>query len=508
MALCALLCGTMLAITPWQLDDIAYGIPWKAAMEGAGPGPGLGETADFMAYHWHYVNGRLGDKLMPVALGIVPKWLFGLLGAAACFVLLRETALTAFGSVQRHPLRSSALACAMMLLLPWGSYMFLTNMFLNYGFGAALAAAAVRLFFRGSGARASMPRMAGAAALGFLAGAWHESFAAGMLPGMTLLLLLSPRWRRRLPLAVWTGIAAGLAFILCSPGFWNRCSHFTVYAGTDPYIVPGMLKGANVTLLLPAVYGLMLCVRRVRRRMSDVELWYPAVCLGAMAITACIYLNTLRTPRVWWYTDIFALTALAMLAAPLCSCAARWLKIAAVAAGAAASSASYGIAIYVQTELNREFREITELYAASADGTVYYDWHGNCQGPPVTLRKGRIFAFFPDARDNYMPDYYRRDGATLKLLPTCLRDFDLDKATRLEGTQTYNYKGCMLTVDTAVIATRKLHPLCVRADGSALYPPVLVSPVRDRHGRLCGYMEPDGRWAPPGQVAAICPATE
>ncbi|MBP3298360.1 MAG: hypothetical protein J6L73_01615 [Muribaculaceae bacterium] len=172
-------------------------------------------------------------------------------------------------------------------------------------------------------------------------------------------------------MAVWTGIAAGLAFILCSPGFWNRCSHFTVYAGTDPYIVPGMLKGAN-----------------------------------------------------------------------------------------------------------------------------------------VTLRKGRIFAFFPDARDNYMPDYYRRDGAPLKLLPTCLRDFDLDKATRLEGTQTYNYKGCMLTVDTAVIAARKLHPLCVRTDGSALYPPVLVSPVRDRHGRLCGYMEPDGRWAPPGQVAAIYPATE
>lgn len=505
MTFCALFCGLMVWLTPWQMDDLAYGIPYRKEM--------MSHTLtwrqgwDFFTMHWHSINGRLGDKTLLFWLAMFPKWLFALVAAGSCFSIYYFAGKIVFGSVREHVSGNILLSVALTFFLPWGTYMYITNMFLNYVMGLAVAMPALYFFVRGEAGKTSVWKCLLAGTLGFLSGSWHEVYSVAVLPGMAAFMLLLRGRLGTLRLSVVAGTAVGLAFILCTPGFWARIDGvlpppmLLLSALLHPsQLHPDVLRNSATGLGLNALFVpcalVALCVKRWRRRVFRLT-WCVTAMTGIMLIlTMVLYYHAVRGARVYFYFDAMAISASAMLLRPVCSTVRRLPELCTVGGALVLMLAHCVLVVALQTRLTREHDEIIAAYMASPDGTVYHDCHGNGLGPVFALRKARSCNFYSN-QVKLLEDFYRGDSVQIQLMPVALRNFDPVAAARAgklhKSGLTMVYEGYFVTRDTAVLSKREMWPSFRMSEGDTLMAAMLVSRFRDVYGREWAYLSPDRR---------------
>ena len=505
MTFCALFCGLMVWLTPWQMDDLAYGIPYRKEM--------MSHTLtwrqgwDFFTMHWHSINGRLGDKTLLFWLAMFPKWLFALVAAGSCFSIYYFAGKIVFGSVREHVSGNILLSVALTFFLPWGTYMYITNMFLNYVMGLAVAMPALYFFVRGGVKNASAGACLLAGSLGFLSGSWHEVYSVAALPGMAAFLLLLRGRPGRMRWSVVLGTAAGLGFILCTPGFWMRVngvveSPLVLLAELlhpsqfHPDVLRNSATGLGVNALVMPCIAVALCVRQWRHKIDRLT-WCVALMTAVMLLfTIALYYHSVREARVFFYFDGMAIIAGAMLLRPLFGSAGRVTQFCTVVSALALMLAHCVLVVALQTRLIREHDEIIAAYMASPDGTVYHDCHGNGLGPVFALRKARSCNFYSN-QVKLLEDFYRGDSVQIQLMPVALRNFDPVAAARAgklrKSGLTMVYEGYFVTRDTAVLSKREMWPSFRMAEGDTLMAAMLVSRFRDVYGREWAYLSPDRR---------------
>lgn len=498
MLLCAAAIGCLQYLTPWQGDDHIYGLVCRDASTGETGHITWQRGWAFVCAHYFGINGRIGDKLILWLLADVPKWCIAFISGVAAMSMFYFGSLTAFGSIRKHPLKSCVLTGAIICCMPWFVSMFLTNMVLNYLWGTGIAAIIVWFFVRPR--KLSMAGNIGIFILSFIVSGWHEACSLPLLGGGIIFMLINRHNNPRIRYIIMIGILAGVLFTLTSPGFWlrkNMLEHNDNII-TQPLgiMLRGIIGGINIGLIV-WIIPLLAGIRKWRESIGRLTLAFGCMACVGMAIAIGIYFATYYTLRVFWYADMLALIAIGMLFAQLAAPLPVVLR----------RISGYAIMLFVvlhlwvsidrQHRIAAEYEDIIGEYAASEDGTVFYDYSGYGYGSPLNLRKAQIFALNTEYRYgyNYITEFYRNDSLAISIVPTELRDFDMKRWPKGKNVAIFN--GLAVSNDTSLTHTeeRIIHPFYHYADGRAGAVRTLLNPFRAKDGTQLYYFEIDVRIA-------------
>lgn len=383
--------------TPMYSDDLVY----KGYFSGVSPR--YGSWTDFprhVAAHYLYANGRLVDKFMPLFMNL-PGWLLAGLSAlgwwSMCFFSIRASGASR-GCVP------FVLTGAFVLLLPWWDYMCLFVMQCNYVWVTALVMASFSAVFS-AGENMGGRRLAGLAFLCFVAGMSHEGAAVPLLFGYIVYLAINrrmPGMNRRI---LMTAFAAGALATMLSPGMWGRVKADGAMSAAEALNL--VLVSEPVVVALWAGIVLALPFRRGRALLAEAFRGSAGVLLYATLAGAPIILASGMNGRSGWFVTVYALVAVASVAAKYVSRPLRGLQW---AIGILLIAQGAGMA-WIQRRLYREYMEFEEAYVASPDGVVRGDFTMDDELPVWTLHRLRGV---PDGDDLYLRetlcDYFRTDS--------------------------------------------------------------------------------------------------
>lgn len=494
MALMALGCALMTFWTPWNHDDLHYRLafmpPGAIGSECVGfPSPG--QWLEFASGHWLHVNGRVGDKLLPLAL-LLPKWMFALLTGLACYVLLDAGRLVS----RRLSSPCARLTCAalMLLCLPWHNLMFTGAFAVNYLWGGALALLCFA-FMTGT-VRASGPwARTGVCLLALLAGGWHEGYAMTLGASMPLILALRGREPGKWPWLWWALWMCGTALVVFSPSSWQRMDRsggdFTLQRLLDPKA----LAWFNAALLcLPAV-ALSLPWRRFRKRAG--RLGVSLLCGACLMQLVNFYIigRTYWEPRITIFSSLFTLPAL-LLTMRLWFPAAlspRWRRAANLSATALALLCllHLTLCLHWQRRLWREYSDVLDAWrAAGKDDMIYFDLTLPDSIPLMTLGKPSAYQLHNTWGLTTFMRYYGGKKGSLRILPERLRGADPKREGTLLPGRVRAYRTRGLIVAVGWWRKRDLKLTYTWADGTRCRLKTLATPWTAPGGARYTLLEP------------------
>lgn len=386
--------------SPYQGDDLGY----RSVLEGANPFTQWGGTYfNWLSFHWHYGNGRMADKLMPV-LFLLPKWIVALICASF-------TGLMYFLSIKSASIKSVGWGMVVIGLiyfaLPWWDSFFLFACQTNYVWTSALILAAYYFAF----SRGDFPWWLGAAAC--LVGCMmHEGATIPFLIGVISYFLLN---LRAPSLKQWLAIFCvilGTLFVL-SPGARMRIEN----VGTgDDSLFWLLIKSVPIAILL-SLY-LIVCLISPKWRKVFLKLMKSPVLILAAASFAGIFICAYSgiVGRSGWFAELWAIIVFAWI---FRETALKWADALAVGIFDCILL-SVVLCVAWQCEARREYSNFLERYLLADDGIVYMEFTKDSRQPTL-ITHNRVRGI-PDTDDWYLKErmshFYRRDSILPKVLPT------------------------------------------------------------------------------------------
>lgn len=387
---------------PLYADDLWYSVYLKSD-----------RSLDAIIHTWkdHYLtdNARLSNILL-VPLLLLPKWVSSLLTVAAWGWVL-------YAGAKMAGLRSDsvsgwtlwiALTC---FILPWYDSMGALCYQFNYILPSALSLICISLFCNGKRHRPLTCLLCG-----LICGAWHEGFSLPIAGAMLLLYLTDSKTRTRDNTLMLIGLAAGIIWLLVSPGFRTR---FQMVAGHESHIMFGSIL--MKTLLQPAMLlslaaiALLPLTRRERLRNFFTPL--NLILIISMAASYMMHLATLVSPRSGWWAEIAGLILLteALRILPGGRTPA-WLKCTAtLLLGGLTLWRLITIDIY-SIEIGRDFSTAMTEHEAAPGKAVFLDF-------PTELDSPLIAMMSPDFTIFLSPTYQRQHNNYLKGGNTAEQEF-------------------------------------------------------------------------------------
>lgn len=470
----SLLFALIYALTPPGADDLLFMKGTKGVESLAGR---IGMLPDLMAYRWASETGRFGTMFSLVSLNVMPRWLFGLLSGGVLFLLFRYCVKAA--RVEAGSLLSWLLFAVIVFALPWYDYLFLETYSLNYVWGGCFAVMTVWFFYN---ARTyGGLKLAGACAVAFLAGWTHEAYGAPLLFGATLYAVLRRREISRQELCVGAALGLGMLVIFLSPTFWTR-------AGGEPLILKFPLKeaviqlGPSLLLFLVFVVSLVcgVAVKSWRRRLREAG---PELALfgGFVAASLGVTLLFYCGPRSAMPLLLFSAVGAAFVFGRAPRNASGGVALTAGLVFSAVAVVHLCYAAVMQRKCLREYEEIVRLYAASADGTFYYDLtYPRLDG---SLFKTSVRQFH-ESSPLFMWRVYYDTEKYPTILPTGLRGFRPAAATRALSPGAMMYDGWIVLDDEGRERLADVVRLkVVTADGRELVSRYRAVPFKADDGR-------------------------
>ncbi|MCH5218669.1 MAG: hypothetical protein J1F07_09035 [Muribaculaceae bacterium] len=446
LILIAALYAAMSYITPLYLDDWGYMSVWRDDVGGGSFS--LSTLARYAEYVRGFDNGRIPNITAPLESIFSPgRELFplftGLLLALSIWFALR------FASSRPSALRLVVMWAFFILFIHWRDTLFERIYSFNYIWAGAVTLLFLWLLRRGerqggsSGSdnrRGSSPWLfAATLVMAFLAGGWHEAFAAATLCGL-FLLAATRRFRLsgRFYAAVAVYFIAMLIFAL-SPGMLRRLG--SSMGGPQwhlswKYFLVVYVFGLTVVCLLLSRKGRGVLLEALR---SDVFI----VCLGIMAAGFAIGFLTANTPRSFYWPSLAAIVATLLLIfrMPLrLSPLARRLSTLAIAGLCTAQTA---LAIYWQARYTEDFNRIMALLEESETGTVFYDSPNPLYPPKATLGIPYANAWRSPFHYHLLWQWYMTP--VIGVVPSDLRDADLSEGQpSAQVPRAVNYRGHLI----------------------------------------------------------------
>lgn len=372
-AVCAMF-AVLYAQTPLYADDLWY-------LEGMKP-----QTSGFRAFvaclhtvgrHWLHDTGRLANLICPPFLTLMPKWVYGIMIAAAIYVLIDYGRRIS----QAPPLsvRAGLWLVAVVFAFPWLDCMLSVVFSLNYVLPAAMSAVLVWYLLQGvHGRRYGRAGTMWLSLLAFATAWMHEGLSVPLAAAMAAYVLFGDRSRLgnvRWPLVAF---AAGCVAIFVAPAFWNRLGNVegnlprrTRWEWVANFVAFNFFSYAYVAFM-----AFSLCFRRVRRKMTAGTVFggqaagFLAFALASTAMMA-LFMVGLRVGAfaqmagaagVLWLGSLYPVVLRRRMPAD-----AGWAVLVAMC------MVSMAVSLAVQPRLEREYMQVVEQAATSDDGAVFVD---------------------------------------------------------------------------------------------------------------------------------------
>lgn len=210
-------------LTPYQKEDLAYMANYYEIAGNRNTELNISAFCEYFKYHFHEENGRLSDKLIPLTIGLMPKWLF------SCLTSLMTISMFWFSClIIRKRNRNVGFNCAvtvisaLVLILPWHEWMFVGSYSLNYLWGAGMSLPCVYYYVYQNEIHTHKWIVRLIIPLTFISASMHEIFGVTMTCGFIIWLLLNKNKICKQRIFQILASALGMLLPLSSPAFWNR----------------------------------------------------------------------------------------------------------------------------------------------------------------------------------------------------------------------------------------------------------------------------------------------
>lgn len=237
-------------LVPYQIDDLWY-IDLADRFDG--------NYLHTACAHWLEQNGRLGNLLCPLLLGVLPKWLFSMLiGICVGGLLVQSARLGYPGEGRLYVGRVLSFWLVFAIVLPWHDNIMVADFALNYILSAWLNITFLIVFF-GRG------RIGWVWLVCAIAAGWsHEGVSVPLFCSIFLLLAVKRNCFKRRNWLLIGCYAVGMAIAVSSPGLWSRVAQDNPLAG--PVSIRTMIRAA--VFWFPAASGMFIafCICAVVRR--------------------------------------------------------------------------------------------------------------------------------------------------------------------------------------------------------------------------------------------------
>lgn len=486
--------------TPPAFDDFTFMAEWRD-VNGTAP-LSISTLFDFWKDIRLYDNGRIANLLSPLSTLFSPyRELFSPLTGIMTGLMLCIAVLFSFPSRNLSPLRLALVWGAMLFLLPWRNSLFVADYSLNYIWGGAVTLVFICTVLHFERKGWTVPALVTALLLAFVAGGWHEGFAAATLCGFLLLTFV----RRCRFSTQWYVIGTFYAivtilFYLC-PGMLSRTSlelaapsaglnTFKIFADFLPVIL--LIAITLVEAIVPAWRQLLS------------EAWQSRVFIlgwgiGAAGVTLSLLFR--HQPRSAFWPDLMAIVMLFRLLTPV------WRGIARSRFRGYVTSLVFLLsllpmvsALAAQFSFFEESKQILSEIEASEYGTVYRDIIPSGSLSPLSLK-------MPSHNLWVTPYQYQALGNhTGKPLPAVvpkeLGNPDiLSAALPLEGDAGAFMAGHSILLPYALKAPEVVEVEAMLGDGSTTCAAAMALPFRLPGGNRATYIAPYG--IPPEDIAGL-----
>lgn len=398
-------------------------------------------TILFIGRHILACNGRIFDYMGPVVINLLPR-----AGAAAVMGAMMGLYFYSLVLSLKVPKQGGHLAFTLGILavavvaMPWWDSMWLRVCQFNYAWATTFCLLFIYLFFRQEGstrgnatASASVENQGPTAAghpsgwmlcllfiLGVCAGGTHEQTGVAMSGAFILWGLWRKQYKRlsHKQITMSAGLFFGTLLPLVTPAFWRRLGSETI--SDDPiHLIETTFPIFVVLVIILVCLTISYRGRQYLRRAIDNE---NAILIMAATAAAAIGMWSGVPGRTGWFVESASLVVLGRMAL-----AANFTtnKVVATPAGCLAILfivVHYTMTIPSQLRAFDEYMQVKELYAASSDGVIYYDYTPRYDFPFMTLNRVKGV---PDADDGWLrqmiAEAYGSKEQPLVVVPTAFR---------------------------------------------------------------------------------------
>ncbi len=442
--ICVLLLGMMFMLVPIECDDFVYGAEFNELSKG---GLTLQEYIDFFKWHYHDMNGRLGDKLQPLFM-LFPKWVYVIFTTILMYgMLLLASKLTGESHESKNQI-GILLTSLLVLFLPWNDNMFTIAYSFNYIWLITFALVLIIKFF------APPSKLWQQIIIYFLAifvSSSHELFCIAIGFAMVSYLILNIRkinWYRTIFLIAW-GI--GGLFIYSSYGFRHR--YFTavdVYEGEIGTLM-FIIENPQITFLILAFCATLivsLLFKRFRANLNKESVSMLVFYSVIIFLNIVIVHLSFRDPRVYFVANFFSAVGLVYIIKLWNYPIKKWVSNIITSIIAILVISHMIVAIYWQMKIFKQYNDIKTLWVQTHNDVIYYDLVFLDDIPAIALSKPNGIEFQTLFYRKEFVIFYGGDIKVNKLgiIPTVLKDFRLDKAEKISSeSNIYYYKDCLIS---------------------------------------------------------------
>lgn len=364
--------------TPFQIDDFIFAHYYREANSGS-ESFSLAALADMTKEVRAEENGRLANLIAGPWVLWVPKFI-----AAALMSITTVSMIYLIGVLSKDGTKLSAgelifawAFCA--VLLPWRESIFVADLFLNYVAASISLLAFIYLFVKAGDESSRMMHMAAPMFIAFMASWFHET--AGLVGGVGI-AAYACSLKFRLSHTQWlmtAAFAVGLGISISSPAIWARLDN----AEAGQNLING-LSVRGFIKALPASTALLITISVSAMFKSGRRMLYglfsrkiSIITIAAVAAGAAIVIRLgAGNSRAGWFSELFAIIALATLLRQIKAAYAPRLIFALCAFGLM-------IAFFInvlkwQHYYFSEDKDIWQEIETSETGTVFHDWNETC----------------------------------------------------------------------------------------------------------------------------------
>lgn len=497
---CVVWCAVMTYLSLYQYDDLYYIDLFRSEMSEDGRLVWK-DYCTFFSNHYATWNGRFGDKLCPLLLGILPRWGFSALTGGMFGLLIFSCRKIIFRRDHRSQNGYILLCAAMALLMPWLGYIFFGAHAINYIWGSAIGFVVIMLFV--TEWKVKLWQTPLLFLLAAVVGSWHEEFTFICAPALLVWLSV---FRGRMTTArviILLGGIAGALFIINSGGFWNRINreHHMLYYMNEEMVIR-ILKYANISLVTMVAAIVILAVPRIRRCYNRKALASIAMCGTAVLLNVYLSSTLYVEPRYWWFADVFGITGAGLILLPLgkekCP---EWVKKSFTILVVLFTLTHFVVSVVWVHKLCVQREYIQDLYAKSPDGVVCIDRISPSEAPWFALGRGYGMQLRYVMRTHRLQNLCRTDGKELNVLPAVMKNFDPNEVVPVEkcsNISLYKWKNVLISPDTAYFAGREHYETCLHSNGDTLRYRMEFNRFRDKNGQLWVQIEPNPKEIPAG----------
>lgn len=355
--------------TVWMHDDVAYryivfdnneslqaygydGIHYPSVST-------LGELVYSQTNFWHLVNGRfVAHTLVQLFCGILGQTAFALANAAAWILLLWLLA-----KISGVSLRNSRVVLTLILLttLPLAVKMMPSTQISFIWMGALNLLFFIK-FFKTS--KRTLLQTAGVGLLAFLAGNGQEAYSMCVLFAGAVYIIA--RFKSMNPSKWVMAICYFLGFLAlyASPATRDRINYTSISLIMSACQMLGRFKAPYILFFVIIYY------KYFKKSLTFKQIWASNRFLWMMflgGIIGNLYIGVENYRQLFGIELAAIIITLRILPGGILAKGARW-------ALAIATLIFWGWNVYLTANFNRQYRDVSDKYAASPDGIVYYDF--------------------------------------------------------------------------------------------------------------------------------------